>query len=152
MVSRYSPVSCAPTDQVAAGLLDIVHLLLDLHGFLLQSATRSTAVTADSSLNPSFGTPVSPSDLPSSGGSQPTRTALNMHPQMIPALPLPARYNWTQERLMQLKIWLREQYPKPSVFTDEAEADPLNETKHLNIESLTKGFGRNDETIRFLFW
>lgn len=94
---------------------------------------------------------MSPSDLPSSGGPQPARAALSMHPQLIPALPLPAWHNWTQERLMQLKIWLREQHPKPNVITEEGEADPDYETKQLNIETLTKGFGRNDETIRFLF-
>ncbi|GHJ87674.1 hypothetical protein NliqN6_4076 [Naganishia liquefaciens] len=131
---------------------EIVHLILDLHGFLLQSATRSTTSASDISLTPSFGTPVSPSDPSSSGGPQPTRTALNMHPQLIPALPLPVRCNWTQERLMQLKIWLRERYPKPSVFSEELEPEPFNETKQLNIDTLTKGFGRNDETIRFLFW
>lgn len=152
MVSRLRTTAFSNADRDNCKLIDIVHLILDLHGFLLQSATRSTTSTSDISLTPSFGTPVSPSDLPSSGGSQPARTALSMHPQLIPALPLPARYNWTQERLMQLKIRLREQHPKPSVSTEEAEADPYNETKQLNIETLAKGFGRNDETIRFLFW
>ncbi|KAJ9094838.1 hypothetical protein QFC20_006816 [Naganishia adeliensis] len=126
---------------------DTVHLLLDLHGFLLQSASRPTTTTTELSLTPSFGTPVSPSDTPL-GPSQPTRvtnTTLNMHPQMMPALPLPPRYNWTQEKLMQLKIWLREQYPKD-------DAEPSGDVKQLNIETLTSGFGRNDETIRFLFW
>lgn len=46
---------------------------------------------------------------------------------------------------MQLKIWLREQFPKD-------DAEPLGDVKQLNIETLTSGFGRNDETIRFLFW
>lgn len=128
-------------------LLDTVHLLLDLHGFLLQSASRPAATSTELSLTPSFGTPVSPSDAPLAA-SQPgrnTAAAPVMHPQMMPALPLPSHFNWTQEKLMQLKIWLREQYPKD-------DAEPLGDVKQLNIETLTSGFGRNDETIRFLFW
>lgn len=127
-------------------LVDTVHLLLDLHGFLLQSASRPTTTTTELSLTPSFGTPISPSDAPL-GASQPSRaanSALGMHPQMIPALPLPSQYSWTQERLMQLKIWLREQFPR--------DADPSGVVKQVNIETLTSGFGRNDETVRFSFW
>ncbi|KAJ9121726.1 hypothetical protein QFC22_002347 [Naganishia vaughanmartiniae] len=169
-------------------IYDIVHLLLDLHVFILQSSSRPTTATSELAITPSYGTPVSPSDPAASAtsGTQPARSTLaqsvvvglGTHPQLIPAFTLPARQNWTQERLMELKIWLRGDYDKrllkPGRSAADANADAreeegkeggnavasmlsdsedvVAETPRLDIESLTAGLGRNDATIRFLFW
>ncbi|KAJ9125913.1 hypothetical protein QFC24_002698 [Naganishia onofrii] len=165
--------------------MDIVHLLLDLHVFILQSSSRPNTATSELAITPSYGTPISPSDvsLSASGaaaGTQPARSSalaqsvvgLGTHPQLIPAFTLPARQHWTQERLMELKIWLRGHYDTPLArqhendddgggdgkkgdngsFSPMGNHDDVAETTRLNIETLTAGLGRNDATIRFLFW
>ncbi|KAJ9102543.1 hypothetical protein QFC21_002944 [Naganishia friedmannii] len=158
-----------------ADIHDIVHLLLDLHVFILQSSSRPTTTTSELAITPSYGTPVSPSDLALSAsaaaasGTQPARTALaqsvvglGTHPQLIPVFTLPPRQNWTQERLMELKIWLRGHYDTRMRDTEKKNGNVSSptsdseevvvETTKLTIETLTAGLGRNDATIRFLFW
>jgi hypothetical protein len=76
---------------------------------------------------------------------------------------------------MELKIWLRGHYDTPLArqhendddddggggegkkgdngnFSPMGNHDDVAETTRLNIETLTAGLGRNDATIRFLFW
>lgn len=62
---------------------------------------------------------------------------------------------------MELKIWLRGHYDARMRQPDDKEKngnlspsdpDEAAETTRVNVETLTAGLGRNDATIRFLFW